>query len=131
MSKPKQPARRDQPRQQLQPNIQFVREEYRGLLPPPNMMEEYRRIIPNLPEKLIEMAENETKHRHRLERRVISAEIWLEVFRIVAALVALSLILGAAYLFMTNGHPTAAATVAGIAVAVVGIFITKRVIAQK
>lgn len=92
------------------------------------MLEQYRHVIPDLPEKLLEMAQQEVSHRRRIEHKLINSQVGLEVFRGIIALVALGSILFAAYMFMLNGHPLHGATVAGIAIAIVGIFVTKKVI---
>lgn len=128
--KPKPPAR-NQPQRQTPGNVVIHHQkEYRGILPPPEMMEQYRIVVPDLPEKLVQMAEKEMNHRQGLEKKALGGQIWLEVSRIIAGLIALGGILLVAYLFMKDGHPNQAATVAGLAVAIVGVFITKRMFSK-
>ena len=128
--KPKYPAR-NQPQRQTPGNVVIHHQkEYRGILPPPEMMEQYRTVVPDLPEKLVQMAQKEMEHRQGLEKKALGGQIWLEILRTFAGLAALAGILFVAYLFMKNGHPNQAATVAGLAVAIVGVFITKRILSK-
>lgn len=41
---------------------------FSGPLPPPEVLREYGEVVPGLSEKIVEMADREQHHRHRLER---------------------------------------------------------------
>ena len=43
--------------------------EYSGLIPPPNMMEQYERICPGAADRIIKMAENQLAHTQQLESK--------------------------------------------------------------
>jgi len=46
-----------------------------GPLPPPSMLAEYDRIIPGAAERILNLAEQQTKHRIELEKSAIRSEI--------------------------------------------------------
>ena len=45
---------------------------FQGPLPPPAILEHYDRIVPGAAARILVMAENQSKHRQVLERRVIN-----------------------------------------------------------
>jgi uncharacterized membrane protein len=47
---------------------------FSGPIPPPNMLEAYSHVIPDLPERLVSMMEGEQKHRQTSESRLIGLE---------------------------------------------------------
>ncbi len=49
--------------------------EYRGPLPPPDMLERYEQIHHGTAERIIKRFEQEAEHRHTLERRIVEAQI--------------------------------------------------------
>ena len=61
--------------------------QHSGPLPPPAMLEEYNKIVPNAAERIIKMAEDQSAHRIKLETQVISADTRNSTFGIVSALV--------------------------------------------
>jgi uncharacterized membrane protein len=46
-----------------------------GLLPPPEMLREYERIIPNAGERLLGLAEREQEHRHSYEKFIVNSAV--------------------------------------------------------
>ena len=54
---------------------QIIALQYQGPLPPPAMMEDYERIIPNGADRLMRLLEKQTDHRIAMEDRVVAAEI--------------------------------------------------------
>lgn len=49
------------------PKIVAQKIEYSGLIPPPNMMEEYERICPGAMDRILKMTENQLSHTQQLE----------------------------------------------------------------
>lgn len=48
---------------------------YRGPIPPPEMLADYAEIDPNFPKTIMQRADDEQKHRHKLEDKALDAEI--------------------------------------------------------
>lgn len=48
---------------------------FSGPLPPPQILEDYNRIVPGSANRIIAMAERQADHRRRLESQVISSDI--------------------------------------------------------
>lgn len=57
--------------------IRQILVQYQGPLPPPAMMEEYARLIPNAPERLMSLLEQQTAHRISMESTLITSRIAL------------------------------------------------------
>ena len=49
--------------------------EFQGPIPHPDILCKYERIVPGSADRLISMAEEESKHRHKLESESLSADI--------------------------------------------------------
>lgn len=55
--------------------IQEIEEiEFRGPIPPPNIIAEYEKILPGSADRLIAMAEKQSAHRQAMEKKMIEAE---------------------------------------------------------
>lgn len=52
----------------------LVERSFHGPLPPPEVLRDYGEVIPGLPDKIVEMAENEQKHRHDLEQTDLGSD---------------------------------------------------------
>lgn len=48
---------------------------FSGPLPPPDMLQRYNEIIPNGADRVMTMAENQSKHRERIEAAVIESNV--------------------------------------------------------
>jgi uncharacterized membrane protein len=48
---------------------------FSGPLPPPNILKQYNEALPNGAERVMVMAENQSKHRQGMESKVIDADI--------------------------------------------------------
>ena len=48
---------------------------FSGPLPPPDMLQRYNEIIPNGADRVMTMAENQSKHRERIEEAVIQSNV--------------------------------------------------------
>mgnify|MGYP001591579865 CR=1 FL=1 len=52
-----------------------TRISFSGPLPPPNVLEQYDRIVPGAADRIIKMAEQQSQHRRELERKVIDSDV--------------------------------------------------------
>lgn len=105
---------------------------YQGQLPPPEMMAHYKELIPDLPERIVKMAETEQKFRHQNENKtrkgIITSTYLGMIFAFLAVLVVSCIVVYAFYL----GHPTQAAAIAtGVIVSVAAVFIYRRRLKRK
>jgi uncharacterized membrane protein len=67
----KLPPAQDELAQQV---IRSIRAEYSGPLPPPSALEHYNNIIPNGAERIMAMAEQQSRHRQELEKLALSTD---------------------------------------------------------
>ncbi len=49
--------------------------QFAGPLPPPDMLAAYDRVVPGAAERILKMAEEQSRHRQAIEEKVISASI--------------------------------------------------------
>jgi uncharacterized membrane protein len=62
-------ANHEQPGQpEKQPSVVLEKKEFKGILPPPEYLEYYDRILPGAAERIIAMAEKQAEHRQFLEK---------------------------------------------------------------
>jgi uncharacterized membrane protein len=54
--------------------VQAVAEKFSGPLPPPKILQQYDQIAPGSAERIISMAESQSKHRQEIERIVITSD---------------------------------------------------------
>jgi uncharacterized membrane protein len=54
--------------------VGIIKQEYSGPLPPPNALERYNAIIPNGAERIMVMAEEQSKHRRALETKALNTD---------------------------------------------------------
>ena len=52
-----------------------VSTSFKGPLPPPEVLEQFDRVVPGSAERIIAMAEQQSQHRRALEQKVISSDI--------------------------------------------------------
>lgn len=104
---------------------------WQGPLPPPAVLEEFRAVVPDAPERIVRQWEQESEHRRAYEQKALDAAIAKEsrgqASAILFALAALSV--SAFALWM--GEPWVAGTVGGgTIVSVVGAFLYQRAAAK-
>jgi uncharacterized membrane protein len=75
-----------------------------GLLPHPELLERYKQIQPDFPERMLRMAEEQSVHRQSLESKVITGNVTAQhrgqIFALVIAVVAL----GCGTFLIYTGH---------------------------
>ena len=81
------PANHPAPSPKKPNSITAVRQEFSGPLPPPNVLQEYDRIVPGAAERILVMAEQQSANRRELERCVIRANSRNETLSIIAAVI--------------------------------------------
>ena len=69
-----QPTKRDNSQNKVVGYSQYET-VFSGPLPPPEILEKYEQILPGAAERILSMAETQSKHRISLEGRVIDADI--------------------------------------------------------
>lgn len=69
-SSPTAPSFREQKRQLITEAHQFS-----GPIPPPEVLAKYNEVVPDAAERIISMAENQSKHRQDLESKAVSSDI--------------------------------------------------------
>ncbi len=62
-------------------------EMYSGPLPHPDLLKRYQEIVPDAPERILKMAENQTAHRIEIEKDVIKGNLLNERLGLVAGFV--------------------------------------------
>lgn len=100
---------------------------WQGPLPPPAILEQFRQIVPDAPERIFRQWEAESDHRRSYEKSALAGEQskirrgqW---FAFIFALAGLAVAGAAFYL----GYPTGAGVIAGTTiVSVVGAFLFER-----
>jgi uncharacterized membrane protein len=96
-------------------------------MPPPAILEGYERLVPGAAERILKMAESDTKHQQEIEfaaLRAAEAEIKRgQIFGFVIGLTAL----GASMLALAMGSPAVAGIIGGTTVVgLVSVFIVGR-----
>jgi uncharacterized membrane protein len=72
-------------------------------LPPPQILEKYNQIVPNAAERIIAMAETQSKHRQDLESRVIDSDIRNSRLGLhYGLLIGLATVIGGAYCIVSG-----------------------------
>ncbi len=81
LSRPSQPSEGKELAQQMG----LIKQEYSGPLPPPSALEKYNEIIPNGAERIMAMAEEQSKHRRELEKMALQTDSRNSLLGIIAA----------------------------------------------
>lgn len=108
-----------------------------GPLPAPETLDYYNQIIPNGAERIMQMAENQQKHRHQLEAKVIPSQITQsklgQIFGFILGLVGLGCGTFLAYVGQTyvGGIIAGATVVSLVSVFVIGKKIQKKDLEEK
>ncbi|WP_458424591.1 DUF2335 domain-containing protein [Methylorubrum extorquens] len=100
---------------------------WRGPLPPPAVIEEFRDLVPDAPERIFRQWEGESEHRRAYEKTALEASIRRDLIgQLSATLFALSA-LAVAVFALWMGEPWVAGVIGGGTIAsVVGAFLYRR-----
>lgn len=78
---------------------------YSGPIPPPSMLASYNEILPGAADRILKMAEDQSKHRQDIEKKVIDNDILTSRLGVVFGfLIAISFLI-AAVIGALSGHP--------------------------
>ena len=111
----------------VQETLVAKQELYAGPLPHPDHLGQYKEVHPELPERIIRMAEDQAEHRRKLESAALKSNLRLEARgQIFGFVIAMTALLGGIYL-IANDKPIWGAAIAISAVAgLTGLFIWVR-----
>jgi len=101
-----------------------ISQTYSGPIPPPAMMNDYKKIDPNFPDRLIKMSEDNLKHIHKIQKVEVYTESVATILGIVcAALISIYAIYKGGEIIMA-GNSVAGTILAGVGLtSLVGTFI--------
>lgn len=105
---------------------------HQGPLPTPEMLREYEEVLPGLAERIVRLPEKEQEHRHDFSDIWLRREARLRDRGQIFGMIALVIILAFCAYLAWIGEPKMGAGVAiALVAAVVGIFVTGKVIDSK
>ncbi len=107
----------------------FHAQQFSGPMPPPEMLRQYEEVLPGLANRIVTLAENQSSHRIRLERRVTTSNIWRAHFgQLFAFLIAVCGIVAGTYLIINNKSAEGIAAILTPITGIAGVFVwrTKR-----
>lgn len=105
-----------------------IREEhtFKGPMPCPEDLAKYNQIVPGAAERILKMAEDEMKNRHKNEKRLTLGTIWSTIISIVFAFIIAGSLAGLSFYLAYKGFASASASVAiGSIAAVISVFLYK------
>ena len=120
----------ESPKEDITPHneVQLThKEEYSGPIPTPKMFAEFEKVLPGSANRILTMAEDQSKHRHKMESRVIWLDGGQSILGLILAfiVVVLALLLGT-YLIMNNKPVSGLATILVALGTVVGTMIYRQ-----
>lgn len=93
-------------------------------MPPPSMLREYDEVLPGLANRIVTMAETQSKHRIRLESRVTTSNIWRgHLGQIFAFLIAIAGIMAGTYLILHDKPVEGLVAILGPIGGIAGVFV--------
>ena len=103
-------------------------ESFAGPIPPPSVLEGYEHVLPGAAERILVMAETQSRHRQELESIVVRGDISRARTGLISGLVLSLAFLCVAGLLIYSGHDWAGVTLgtADLA-ALVGVFVYGRI----
>lgn len=117
------------PPEQREEVLQIFEKVHMGPICAPEDLARYEAILPGLAERIVRLPEREQEHRHRLIEAAVERDYTLKSRGQILAMVALIILAGLALAFALLGDIKSAAIVGvGTIAAVVGIFVTGRIV---
>ncbi len=49
--------------------------EFTGPIPPPGLLEQYNKFLPNAADRILSMAEKEQEHRHKMQEKLVDSQV--------------------------------------------------------
>lgn len=100
---------------------------FSGPLPPPEALEKYNQILPGLADRIVAMAEGQSKHRQHIEQLAISAKVKNERRGQYLAFILAAITLSGSFWIISLGRsPEGIAGIIGTLVTLAGVFIFGR-----
>jgi uncharacterized membrane protein len=97
---------------------------FSGPLPPPELLAKYNEVIPNGAERIMTMAEDQSRHRQGLEKTVVNGNVQSETRGQWMGLIICLAIVGGGIFLAHEGRPVLGGGLVGAdLVALVGLFI--------
>lgn len=101
---------------------------FQGPLPPPEVLEQYSRIVPNGADRIVAMAEGQMQHRQALESAVVNGNIAAQHRgQLMGFILGLAAILGGIGLIAFDKDTQGLSTIITAFVALAGVFVFGRV----
>lgn len=126
--KPREKPATNPPHHRQNDGIIAYREEFSGPFPHPSILKGYAELDPDVPRMILNMAEEESKHRRLMESRVIGWQVKAYFINNIFAIVAICLLLGAGCFFMLKGYAKEGAwIIIATTVSVVSVIITRTI----
>lgn len=98
----------------------IIQSEFSGPIPPPNIIRGYEEIVPGAADRIIAMAENQSKHRQDMERIMVKSESRDSLLGVLFAFfLGISCVIAA--IVMVVMVPENAGVISGAALGVTGI----------
>ena len=111
---PSEPDSPQKPSQGVERLIHHQQVEYFGPIPPPFILEQYNKVIPGSPERILKMAEKQSDHRISMENQVIHWNITKSKGGMLCAVVISLYALYVAKEIAVHGNPYSAAAIAAL-----------------
>ena len=89
---------------------------YSGPIPPASEMVKYEEVCPGMANRIMELAENQSKHRQKLESQVVRTACIVNILGVICALIIALASLWVCWLCIREGH-----TALGSSIGVLGI----------
>jgi uncharacterized membrane protein len=97
---------------------------FSGPLPPPEILVKYNEALPGCAERIIAMAETQSKHRQSLESKVIESKCNAEKNGpIYGFIICMTAIIGGIFLIYTGKSPEGLASIGGSLAGLVAVFV--------
>lgn len=97
---------------------------FSGPLPPPEILEKYNRVFPGLAERIIGMAEQQSKHRQNLEKTVVDSNAFVQkAGPFLGFVVAMTAVVGGIELILKGKDGYGLAAIIGALASLAGVFI--------
>lgn len=59
-------------------SLTLTHQKFSGSIPPPTILEQYQKILPTAPERILSMAEKQQNHRHSVANQTLESRIILQ-----------------------------------------------------
>lgn len=112
--------------------IQHSRSFYQGIVPSPEMMEQYKAVDESLPILLVNLTRDEAEHRRKIESKITSHAFTSLLFGQILAFLSVIAICFLSYLFMIHNNSEDGRNIAiSIILSLAALFLGKRIFSPK